>query len=78
MAGEILDKGKASREAWAEMAGRLRERLPERIWDALDEAYCNQGLTTPIQDLEPGDVKGIGRKSIQMIRQHLIAHIKEQ
>jgi len=76
MDGEILDKVKASREAWAEMADRLQERLPQRIWLALDKAYY-EGLTTPIQDLEPGKAKGIGKKSIQIIRQHLIAHIKE-
>jgi len=75
---KVLERMIKAEEIWTEMADRLRERLPERIWDALDEAYCNQGLQTPIQDLEPGDVKGVGRKSIQMVRQHLIAHIKEQ
>jgi len=63
---------------WAEISEPLWERLPQRIWYALEDAYCNQGLITPIQDLAPGDVKGIGRKSIKIIRQHLIAHIKEQ
>lgn len=65
------------RKLWTEIADQLWERLPRRIWFALDEAYCNEGLTTPIQDLEPGEVKGIGKKSIKIIRQHLIAHIKD-
>jgi len=65
------------RKLWEEIAGPLWEQLPQRIWLALDKAYY-EGLTTPIQDLEPGEVKGIGKKSIQIIRQYLIAHVKEQ
>jgi hypothetical protein len=71
--------------AWAktknERHGPQRLSLSHGIWEkkgiAITAHYC------PVCDyflpcLPGEDVKGIGRKSIPMIRQHLIAHIKEQ